>query len=295
MTSATARQSPRVFIGLPVFNGARFLVNALDSLLAQTYRDFTLLVADNASTDATPEICRHYVATDSRVGYVRHPRNLGAPFNWNFVALQATGDYFKWSTANDECAPDMLERCVAALQADPSAVLCQGRTCLVDEETGARQVYDNDIALLESSPSDRVRRLWQQLALNNGQTGLIRREMLMKTRLEREYRGGDYALMAELALLGRFIVLPQVLQYRRMGATTFSRYIHGNQLGGYYGPFVASGAFTERLRLHADMIHATMTSPIPWRERSVAVLGALRRVVWDRGKFWRDLRSSAGI
>ena len=71
--------TPRVFIGLPVYNGARFLAAALDSLLAQSYRDFTLLISDNASTDETPQICAEFVARDPRVRYVRQPTNIGAP------------------------------------------------------------------------------------------------------------------------------------------------------------------------------------------------------------------------
>lgn len=291
----TSQDNARVFIGLPVYNGARFLARALDSLLAQTYRDVTLLISDNASTDATPEICRHYVSADPRVRYYRQKRNIGAPGNWNFVALNATGEYFKWATANDECAPEMLERCIAALDADPSAVLCQGRTCLVDEESETRQAYDNDLALTAARPSERVQRLWHQLALNNAQCGLIRRDLLMKTGLERPYRGGDYALMAELALLGKFIVLPEVLLYRRMGTTTFSRYVSHDQLSSYFGPRVASGAFMERLRLHADMIRAMATSPIPWRERSAAVAAAVHRLVSDRSRLWHDLRSTASM
>jgi glycosyltransferase involved in cell wall biosynthesis len=287
-----AHSGSRVFIGLPVFNGARFLANAIDSLLAQTFSDFTLLVSDNASTDETRQICEHYVSVDSRVRYVRQSTNAGAPCNWNFVARQAHGDYFKWATANDECAPEMLELCVRALDNDPTSVLCQGRTCLVDEESGRRREYENDLALLHTRPSERLKTMYLQLGLNNGQAGLIRLNVLRQTGLERKYRGGDYALMAELALRGRFIVLPELLLYRRMGPTTFSRHINDDQLGNYYGSAAAQGGFAERRRLHVDTMWAALSAPIGWSERAAATAFAFRRMWWDHARLWRDLRDT---
>lgn len=282
---------PRVFIGLPVYNGARFLARALDSLLRQTYTDFTLLISDNASTDHTRDICERYAAQDPRVRYVRQAQNIGAPRNWNTVVEQAQGTYFKWATANDECAPEMLALCVAALDADPSAVLCQGKTCLVDEDSGEREPYAKDLALPDERPSDRLRRLVLELGLNNGQSGLIRLDALRRTRLDRLYPSGDIALMAELALLGRFIVLPQVLLDRRMGRTTFSRLLRKDEIGTFYGKQATRSLLSHRLRLHFDVLRAALTAPISLREKKAAVMIALRRLAWDRYRIWADLYS----
>jgi glycosyltransferase involved in cell wall biosynthesis len=283
--------TPRVFIGLPVYNGSRFLTRALDSLCAQTYRDFTLLIADNASTDDTPRIAKQYCRHDARLRYTRHERNIGAPRNWNFVVERAEGEYFKWATANDECAPEMLERCVAALDADPSAVLSQGRTCLVDEDTGAREDYALDLALLDPQPSQRLRRLCIELALNNGQSGLIRLAALRQTHLDRLYPNGDVALMAELALRGRFIVLPHVLLDRRMGNTTFSRLLKREQIGAFYGEQATRTLMGHRLRLHLDILQATLQAPMDTGEKLRAVTFALRHLAWDREHLWSDLRT----
>lgn len=288
MTTTTPR---RVFIGLPVYNGARFLPSALDSLLRQSYTDFTLLISDNGSTDHTREICERYAAQDARVRYVRQPHNIGAPRNWNFVVEQAHGDYFKWATANDECAPEMLALCVAALDADPTAALSQGRTCLVDEDSGARENYVNDLALLDESPSARLRRLSLELGLNNGQSGLIRLSMLRCTRLDRLYPGGDFALMAELALQGRFLVLPQILLDRRMGRTTFSRLLLKEQISTFYGKQAPRTRVGQRLQLHFDVLRCALTARLSWREKMGAVMVALRRIAWDRNRIWADLYS----
>jgi len=115
---------PLVSIGLPVYNGERFLAQALDSLLGQSLSDLELIISDNASTDRTPDICREYAARDARIRYIRHEVNVGPRRNWNFVAEQARGRYFKWATANDFCDPQMLEKCAGAMSADVSVVLC---------------------------------------------------------------------------------------------------------------------------------------------------------------------------
>src|SRR5919112_5909956 len=105
----TAR--PRVTIGLPVYNGERFLEQALDGLLAQTFTDFELIISDNASTDRTPEICQAYAARDSRIRYVRQPENIGAGPNHNILVPMARGEYFKWASHDDLYDPDLVAKC----------------------------------------------------------------------------------------------------------------------------------------------------------------------------------------
>src|SRR5215217_3975058 len=78
-------QSPRLSIGLPVYDGAMFLAEALDSLLAQTFTDFELIISDNASTDATQSICEQYAAHDCRIRYLRQDINRGLAWNLNHV------------------------------------------------------------------------------------------------------------------------------------------------------------------------------------------------------------------
>lgn len=269
--------APLVSIGLPVYNGERFLGEALDALLSQTLADFELIIADNASRDATPEICRRYRERDARIRYFRHDANIGAPRNWNFAAQQARGTFFKWASCNDVCLPTLLERCVAVLKADPSVVLCQARTCLVDEQSGARQPYDHDLALLEERPSERFRGLCMRLALNNGQSGVIRRSALLRTGLDRPYEGGDFPLMAELALQGKFVVLPELLFFRRMGPSTFSCALEGRRALDFYG----AEPLHQRWRVHVDTIGAALGAPIGLAEKAGVLDLALRRLLWD--------------
>jgi glycosyltransferase involved in cell wall biosynthesis len=92
------RDKPRLSIGMPVFNGEKYLKEALDSILAQTYSDFELLISDNASTDRTEQICREYAAKDRRIRYYRNEKNIGAPKNFNRVFELSSGKYFRWAT-----------------------------------------------------------------------------------------------------------------------------------------------------------------------------------------------------
>ena len=124
---------PRLTLGLPVYNGERFLAASLDALLAQTYSDFELIISDNGSTDRTIEIARHYQSIDPRVRYIRHPQNRGSTFNHNFVIEQSRGEFFKWASDDDLYAPDLLQRCIDALDSFPEISLAHAWTALIDE------------------------------------------------------------------------------------------------------------------------------------------------------------------
>ena len=282
--------TPLVSVGVPVFNGARFLGHALDSLLGQTLTDLELIISDNASTDATERICREYAARDARVRYFRQSANVGAPRNWNFVAEQAVGKYFKWSSANDYCAPEMLARCVAVMEADPGVVLCYGRTCLVEEETENREEYPADIAITEARPHERFRALYRKLRLNNAQSGLIRTDALRRTPLDRPYPGGDVVLMAELALQGRFLLLPEVLLYRRMGRETFSRLLTAGEVQAFFDPQGKGAVGLRTFRQHFDFLTTVLRASIDMREKLLTLSLVARHAVWDRTKLWMELR-----
>src|SRR5262245_17070637 len=100
--------SPLVTIGLPVYDSERYVRQSLDSLLAQTYSNFVLIICDNASNDSTGDICRAYAAADSRVKYYRNESNIGNPGNFNRVASLTSTKYLKWSTSDDFWAPTFV-------------------------------------------------------------------------------------------------------------------------------------------------------------------------------------------
>jgi glycosyltransferase involved in cell wall biosynthesis len=207
--------NPKVSIALPVYNGERYLREALDSLLAQTYRDFELIICDNASTDATAAICAHYAARDPRIRYCRHARNIGATANFNGAFALARGVYFKWAAHDDLLQPTWLERCVAALDQAPDAVLCQSLVKLVDDAGECLEIYDHT-AFGTDSPRPSVR-FAARLRPHDCQEifALIRADALRRTALMGYHLGGDRTLLIELALMGRFALVPEPLFLNR--------------------------------------------------------------------------------
>src|SRR6187401_3712053 len=125
---------PRLSVGLPVYNGQRFLRAALESILAQTFGDFELIVCDNASTDATEAICREYAARDPRVRYFRHPTNIGPAANYNACFRHARGELFRWAAHDDVIAPQLFQMSIDALDRDPAAVAVYPNSCEIDAE-----------------------------------------------------------------------------------------------------------------------------------------------------------------
>ena len=152
MTTAI-HKSPRVSIGVAVYNGERFLSKTLDSLLAQTFTELEIIICDNCSSDATEQICRSYAASDSRIQYHRNSANIGAPRNFNLVTTLSRGEYFKWSGADDLCAPAMIERCVEVLDQRSDVVLCYPKTRLIDENDVPVQEYEDRLDLQVAAPN----------------------------------------------------------------------------------------------------------------------------------------------
>ena len=101
---------PKVSIGIPVFNGEQYIGQALDALLAQSWRDFEIIISDNASTDRTEAICREYVARDARVVYHRPPENLGAINNFNRLVALSRGEYFSGQPPTTSACRDISNR-----------------------------------------------------------------------------------------------------------------------------------------------------------------------------------------
>jgi glycosyltransferase involved in cell wall biosynthesis len=280
---------PTVSIGLPVFNGERFLAEAIDSLLVQTFRDFELTISDNASTDRTGDISQAYAARDGRVRYVRQPRNLGAAQNWNFVVTAATGSFFKWASANDRCEPTMLEKCVKFLRQDERVVLCYGKTALIDDDGSFLGDYEDDPEFMDATPSRRLIRLLDELRMNNAQCGLIRMSALRRTRLERAYSSSaDKVLMAELVLQGGYRRLPEVLLHRRIGRESATKFLSESEQQAFLDPVGAPNRLVAWLN-HADYLRAVLWSNMGLRDKSVALAYLLRRAYWDRRRLWSDV------
>lgn len=224
---------PRVSIGLPVYNGQNFVEQAIQSVVQQTYEDWELVICDNASSDATQQICLHYAKLDPRIQYHRAAKNLGAAWNFNRVFELASGEYFRWLSHDDYLAETVIEDCVLELDRRPDVVLCATGTAVIDAQ-GYRVVDDlpreSDMqfqGLTEAQeslrrelsqstePSERFRGILMYSLRCYEIYGLIRREVMLQTQRHPAYCGGEKVLLAELALLGPFAELEAPLFYCR--------------------------------------------------------------------------------
>jgi glycosyltransferase involved in cell wall biosynthesis len=209
-----ANNKPQLTIGLPVYNGQKYIGQAIESILAQTYRDFELVISDNASTDGTQEICREYLK-DPRVRYYRSKKNNGGAWNWNRVFELSSGLYFKWAAHDDTHAPEFVERCIRELEKDPAIVLCHSKDAIIDENSRVVGAYDLGDIKDSEKPHERFREMLDKKGLPWLVFGVFRRDALSKTHIFGDYIGADWNLLAEISLIGRIIEIPEYLFYRR--------------------------------------------------------------------------------
>lgn len=227
----SANHSPKVSIGLPVYNGENYLREAIDSILGQSFTDFELILSDNASSDKTADICLQYATKDSRVHYYRSKENLGASQNFNHVVHRAKGSYFKWAAHDDLCAPNYLKKCVDVLDHHNDVVLCHSLSCGIDASGKKIGIYTRDKGFDGPTPAERMSALINVNHLCVVIFGLVRRSALLETPLLQAYVGSDRNLLVELGLKGKLHVLDQVLFARRDHPDTSVKRFSSNESG----------------------------------------------------------------
>ncbi|TRT69737.1 MAG: glycosyltransferase family 2 protein [Microcystis sp. M_OC_Ca_00000000_S217Cul] len=151
---------PRVSIGLPVYNGERFICSAIETLLSQTFSDFEIIISDNCSTDKTESICRQYAAKDARIRYVRQTKNVGITANFQFVLDAAVGEYFMWAAADDRQKPEFIQTLVKILDDNPSFA---GAMSDVENHDEAGTLLF--ISMLDDIRVDKVKENWKNIRL----------------------------------------------------------------------------------------------------------------------------------
>ena len=113
---------PKVTIGMPVYNAEKYLRKSLGALVSQSFKDFELIISDNASIDGSSDICKEYSKIDDRIKYVRQPVNIGGWENFKYVLNEAQGEFFMWSAADDIRSLDFIELNYNFLSLNPDYV-----------------------------------------------------------------------------------------------------------------------------------------------------------------------------
>jgi glycosyltransferase involved in cell wall biosynthesis len=284
-------KTPRVSIGMPVFNGERYLSETIDSLLNQTFHDFELIIGDNASTDGTGSICQNYAKKDSRVKYFRNDCNLGAAKNYRRTLDLSQGEYFRWANADDLFAPESLQCCVDVLDSRDDVVLAYPRTKLIDATGKDLSDYADNLHLDLPRPADRFARVVNNLGLVNVIYGLIRTNPLRHTGLIRNFPSGDIPLIAELSLYGRFWEIQETLFYRRIHPRASSQIKNADALQYFFDPQVKVPKTCRAWKILAEHASSVRRAPISISEKFRIFLFLIKNSIQNRIILTNELRS----
>ena len=279
--------SALVSIGLPVYNGASSLGDALSAIREQTYRDLEIVISDNGSTDATAAICQQHADADGRIRYERQGANRGAAWNFNYVLRAATGDYFMWAAHDDILSPDFVEKTHAVLDGRPDVVLCHSETQPVIAP--GDPLGEPYVGFVNDAPSrrDRWNAALRRSELHAAIYGLMRCDAAQRTRGVLACVSADWIFIIEMALQGSITQVPETLQYKRVPPVA-SDYHTREELLRYMGATSTSGGALLRPS-RAQVMYQAISSlgplGVPARERAVLAMDACR--VYATGWAWR--------
>jgi glycosyltransferase involved in cell wall biosynthesis len=305
---------PRVSIGLPVYNGEKWLAESVDSILVQTFSDFELIICDNASTDGTEAICRRYIQQDSRVRYSRNPVNMGGMRNATLSFQLARGEYFRWAAHDDLCEPTLIERLVEVLDRLPEVVVAVSPSISIDsvgqrlpkcifgkaegdhlwfrrrdrwletDDTGVRYPIEGTAA----TPSRRFREVITTQGPCEGVYGLIRSDVLRRTRVQQPYTSSDVVMLCDLVLRGPFYVIDEALFYKRWHASNVYREMGPGRMAWSRPELAQTGRISLPYWLQLwGYISTVLRADVPLTERVRCGPSLLR---WTRMR-WRALAS----
>lgn len=250
-------------------NGERFLQKTLNSLLNSDFDDFELIISDNASDDATPDISRTYARRDPRIRYSRLATNYGAAYNYNRTFALARGRFFKWAAHDDECYPGFFTRCLEVFESQgDSVVLVYPRVEMIDADGESLGVAQSVFERRDRRPHRRLSWLLRQIQWASPVFGVMRSDAMRKTRLIRAFIGSDVVFLAEMSLLGEIREVPEVLFRQRLHDGMSTKANRGRALRAWYAP-----------------AHATSWSVLPWQaELGFRYWGAIWRMPLEAGE-----------
>jgi glycosyltransferase involved in cell wall biosynthesis len=292
----TSTQQPTVSIGVPVYNGEGYLAEMLESLLAQTFGDFEIVISDNASTDGTAAIARAFAARDPRVRVHTSAVNRGAGWNFNRVLELSSGRYFKWQAHDDIVSPTFLEHCVGLLDRDPSMSVASTGVVMVDAGLRTIEHYGVHLDLGNPDPVERFREVVLRWHLCYEVFGVIRRSALDRTAGMGGFSHGDGVLLAHLALLGPYGFVDQPLflsrQHEQQSMKQFGHEGGGNDYRRYavwFDPALEGVLTMPNWRISREFAEVVLAVPMPALDRLRCALIVARRMRWDARLLVKDL------
>ena len=288
--------TPLVTIGLPVFNGERYLAAAIESVLAQTFRHLELVISDNGSDDDTESICRKYAAQDDRIHYHRSPENRGASWNYNRVVELARGKYFRWLAHDDMLEPSTLEESVTVLESRPDVVLCFTATQDIDDQGNFLSVKHSGVDAQATEAYKRFAGLSRVHPSHNCEEvfGLMRLDILRKTKMIDNYTDSDRTLLATLGLYGPFYEIQKPLFLHRIHPAS-SVQVNPNAAvrAAWFDPKLRDRIVFPKWRQMYELFVAIARSPLPSNEKAKCYFQMLHWIKNRRKNLRREVSGAA--
>jgi len=290
---ALTARAPKVSIGIPVYNGQRYLQEALDSIAAQTFEDWELTICDNASTDRTEAICRRFAEGEPRARYHRNPVNIGSDRNFNLCAELSRGEYFITVAYDDRLHPQYLERTVAELDADPDVAFVHTRAWEIDAEGRTLGAAESAEFSDAAAPHERFRNVLTVVPDIISAFGLMRMSVFRATPGYIIYPSPDAFLQAELALRGKMREVPEFLFFRRLHPAA-GHYVPLHEQFEESDPGTGLRIFFPEWRRFGEYARSVLRVPMPFSEkmRCLAVLPAYWKRRRLRYRFSKDMRKA---
>ena len=285
----------KLIIGLPVYNGQKYLGRAIESHLSQSFSDFDLVIADNGSTDATPDISADYASKDKRVRYLRSPENRGLLWNHRRVldAIESPGQYFRWAGADDILEPGLLQTMVSLLNARPEVEVVVPGTKNIDDND---QLIGTMPTTLDLQSSDVFERAHGVLVANYQHViayGLLRASTLQLMRTGPRYPGWDAVFVWELALRGQLVQLASPSLLRRFHPGSISRVKTVKELRKWVEPNAKAGIDFPHWNWSYERLRALIACPLSGWDRWRIGRFLARYTIWQRDSLVRDITQAA--
>ncbi len=205
-------------MGMVAYNEEKYIAGAIESLLAQTYKDFLLIISDNASTDRTQQICQDYAKRDKRITYARHNENKGSIFNFQYVLARAKTPYFMWCGGHDVWHPQFAEKLLSAF-GNNDIILSYPKSCEMDMDGKIGKTFNDGCTTTNiDSPVRRCLRVLWKMSFNMGSLwyGIWSTEALKKCDLNIKTIFSDDILLAQATLEGKFKQHQEALFFQRI-------------------------------------------------------------------------------
>ncbi len=287
-----AEKRPKVSIGLPVYNGGEFLEEVLNSILAQTWTDFELIISDNASTDHTPTICAKYAAMDARIRCYRNSTNIGGGPNENRVVELSRGEYFCWIGHDDRYAPDYIGSCVEVLDSHPEIVHCYTVFVTMDENGRQTGTITRNHAT-SKHPFQRFIRIACARDFLEESYGLTRADALKWSLLVQPYTASDRTLLAEISLHGQFYQVPRPLFFKRFHSGNV--YSDWRARMAWYNPNLGGKIVFPFWIQFFDYFERIRRTPLSWKDKWLCRFAMSRWMLLFGKNLLKDLLYGANM